>query len=178
MTTEWTPERVEATSPEGLPQKLGRFRHRKGESDLQWKARILQMFEEGRITIKVEVSRKDEYAERDASSLDALRLLGLSEEEIRRAADPPKRIIFETRTEELQQETDPTELGGLWEGRRLVYEWLGVEGSYELKREEARCDLDCWSCQSAAVLACLTDNVTSAAEDGIDFESFLLGGAQ
>jgi hypothetical protein len=178
MATVWTLELWLETAPEDLPERVGRQKRRlsKKETPEAWQARIAKKAEAGWEfpQPKKESTGGDPYLQRFPETLQGLRDEGYDDEALRAwAADPELTLANQllTQTEVYQREVNPLVQGGVWAVRRAMYEW--GEETPDLKAEEARCDLDCLNCPAVRALACLTENITSARDDGFDFTRIL-----
>jgi hypothetical protein len=53
--------------------------------------------------------------------------------------------------------------------RSVLYEW--VQETFVVKSSEAICDLDCYNCPTAQMLACISNNLTPMVDGGAHLES-------
>jgi hypothetical protein len=138
---------------------------------------MLLLIDNGRINLnprqKGSGSKSDRYLQRSDSTIEGLTGAPFNlveEEQRRRYADmnyaTPALDKLVTRAS-LDSKQSPDDLGGLWEVRRDMHEW--VRETLNLKMEEALyCELTCLTCLPAQCLACATTNVSSASRDGVD----------
>ena len=180
---QWTRKELEEESVASFPHRLYPFRRRKGESETVWKYRALKMVDEGRIDLtpkkKKRVGGSDPLLKRKPSTLRGVERMGVDggESAMRIFSAPPSYPLLDamkTRTERREEEEQTEDSWGLFSLRREMHFW--VDESWDLKIEEARCDLMCLACPGGLVLACATDNLGSAKEDGVDLAPFLFGG--
>lgn len=107
----------------------------------------------------------DRFAETLVNVRDAF---DLSDDEIERFGkvipDGPDNFCTETEIRQVKQDTYSRH--GLERLRATMWGW--VTASYDYKRSEAVCDLDCFNCESAMIMNCAAQNTGSAELDGHD----------
>lgn len=169
---QWTLELLASVPDQELPLRVGRQRRRKSESISQWRARLLKLVEDGIVDLTPKVvGGKDAFAARTPEALLSLASLGVNTEEAQRVfsepAITPLMASYVNATEQMQREVSEDDRDGLFDVRRMLFEWMGA--TWDLKYEEAHyCGLQCLTCPSGQVLGCATDNLSSAASDGFD----------
>lgn len=167
-------DRLEALPPDDFPDRVSRWRRRKGEDRDEWRERALTSLRNQ----PPKKDRRDRAAWRKRSPR-CLRVaeehMGLTQEEIERYGTLFPRMknadrIVTTTERRQRTESAPTS-ESLLSLRSTLFLW--VEDRFSVKRSEALCDLDCFFCPSARVLLCAAHNLSAAQEDGFDFSEVL-----
>jgi len=178
-TPEGIQEAIASVPAKELPERWGRYSRRKSESVEEYQVRVVDMVAEGRIDLlkaaKSKGKSKDPFLARSEAVLTALSNLGVWETDAQKKyaydAVTPALSKLVTATETLARKVSIDDSYGLYGVRDLIAQW--VESTYDLKYEEAFCNLECYRCPSGQVLNCAVDNLTSAPADGFDIHALI-----
>lgn len=149
-------------TPLTLPDRIGRLRRRKGESDTDWYTRYSveaqrRADEEARKPRKT--SKKDPLLAREPHVFEYLHAQGLTQADIERYAQPVQIDL----TGLLPSRPPSVNFRPL---REQMAAWVTHPLSWVRKQSEATCDLSCRTCPAGRMLNCAFVNADVAASDG------------
>jgi len=170
----WTLELLRTCSDEEFPRTGFKIRMRKKETIEQWRARLIDAVETKYVSLTPKSSpARDAYGQRPTEVLIALERFGVETEADQRVfAEPaltPSLSSYVNDTERYQAALPEEEYEDMFDIRLRMFEW--VQATWDLKFEEARCDLRCLTCPSGQALACATENMVTATVEGFDLST-------
>lgn len=163
------------------PDIVGTMRRKKTESREEFKTKVEEFLtrreEKARLSAnRLELKQLKQQEARDAkiqsSTRDNLRtFFDVTAERLEELREPVSSVAYQTLTPvRLKPEVGVTAFhsDGYAIERSAMFDW--VQSTFVVKSSEALCDLDCYNCHSAQMLACMTHNLTPMVDGGAHLE--------